>query len=395
MCTFVFAPGRSLAIEYAAETIGLLPTGASVDLLDLLVTNRSDQSVSELAVLYPHRMSAGRGSTSRGQVSRFEDVTNTLFDEGSVYNRFHQYPGNRILRAEVAETAARERGCPGLIPATGTMIAIEQADPMAPEGRPLLYCGNVRGTHTVRDGSRHGISAAHRCILDELHASVFWCELECPMEKNESRWFRWRIRPPMSCLNPMTNLTRILRLMTRKLDFQYAVLGPGTVRRRFTEQIILFLQEAAGNRVGGLVQEATGLKEVLVDKGYLSAGTQVVVNDWRVNVFPGRAGRLTRTEAKGQVVASGTIPKMMPIDSDVPEELCYQWKAGGRNVEHGEAAEFIIDLESRVDSLLVPWIPWIALVLSVWEIWGSDIRIGLRGIRELLVSLIERLMRQY
>ena len=166
--------------------------------------------------------------------------------------------------------------------------------------------------------------------------------------------------------------------MADKLVFQYTIMGPAFVKERFTEMIDLYIDEAPKDKsraADTLFEAAVGTKARMIEDGYSSPDTTVEILDWRINLFPGRCGRLLRVEPDGHIRKCGSLPNMVGLaDYRYPNELCYQWTAGWRNTgaENGGDMEgdFRVDLESRVTSMLVPWVPWLALGIGVWQLWN-------------------------
>lgn len=373
VCVYIFASGCELDIGYAAETMTLSASGASTVVVDLLITNKSTDSVAHLDIIYPRAMPGP---------DCFEDVTSTLTHRGHSYNSFYEGPGARLhLGGEVADVV--DRYADAVMPTRGIPVAVEQTDPQAPNMTRLLYTGNVCGEHSVQP---FPLSSVAEIIVDNLKFSLHRCVLTHPMEPNEARWLRWRIGPLTTCLNPMSRLTRGLRMLADKLTFHWQILGPGTVRDRFAESIDLFVEEAltSGQLAARtrLAPAAAGVRDAVRTQGYAAPGTETRVNDWRINVFPARCGRLGSVSYRGSVGVCGGLPNFVAItDYRHPEELCYQFKAGAHNTANmaGPGApgdpdgQFIVDLEAPMSSFITPWVPWVALALSVWKIWGSDI----------------------
>lgn len=376
MCVFVFASGCRIQIGYAAETIVLFRNGASQDVVDLLVTNKSSHNIRELTVIYPHSIPGYSSAKRRAGKPIFEDATATLRRKGHPLNRFYEGPGGHLWTGK-EEVEGAVRRFPGVVmPEKGFPLAIEQSDPQAPHHDPILYTGNTRGRHTI---SNRLLDDDQRIVLDQLEFSAYSCQFEHPLEPNESRWIRWRIGPLGSCINPMSWLTRALRLMADRLIFQYIIMGPALVRERFAEMIELYIDEAdkeKGPEADRLFTAAVGTSAKMIENGYDAPDTTVEILDWRINLFPGRCGRLARIEPpEGHIRKCGSLPNMVGIaDYRHPNELCYQWKAGWRNTgaENGGDIEgyFKVDLESRVTSLLVPWVPWLALGIGGWQLWN-------------------------
>jgi hypothetical protein len=91
MCICVFSPGRTLQVDYAAESIRL-SKGGRIDVLDILVTNHSQDPVDRVHIIYPQPL---LGTERQGPPS-ISDITNTFLENQSEFNDFYKSDGARL-----------------------------------------------------------------------------------------------------------------------------------------------------------------------------------------------------------------------------------------------------------------------------------------------------------
>ena len=90
MCVHIFSPGRELHIDYASESITLVDGGRD-DLLDLLLTNHSEEPADRFHLVYPQAVPfEATCSESNFGSQGFFDLTGTWLDPDSPYNDFYE-----------------------------------------------------------------------------------------------------------------------------------------------------------------------------------------------------------------------------------------------------------------------------------------------------------------
>ena len=182
MCVHIFSPGCKLHIDYASESI-TVTDGGREDLLDLLLTNHSEQSTDRFHIVYPHPVSweATSGEQNLDSLGFF-DLTGTWLEPDSPHNDFYE--------TEDVETRREITGDDG----KGVMLTISMINPYdITQQEP--YKGYVRGgwelTRFDPGGAAAPVTEREWEWLEELSWSVFTVKLTAPLEKNEARWFRF------------------------------------------------------------------------------------------------------------------------------------------------------------------------------------------------------------
>ena len=293
MCVYLFAPGRTLQIDYAAESIRL-SRGGRVDVLDLLVTNHSLETVDRVHIIYPQALLA---SDEEGPPS-LADVTNTFLEESSEFNDFYKNEGSRLSVVRKPDHAA---------------VTILIGDPQDVL-KDLPYEGEVRGHQELvlyepADGQ---VSVEEWTLLSSLGWSIFTLKFGTPIGERKARWIRLKAETGPLGHNRPPLLRRWIRRATNWQIHSFEIAGPLDVRHRIRSALtaaglaagLAKLPAAATGRAEMIRQ---GLFQKLVTGGIDAPGTSTIVRDWRLNIFAGNYRKCEQPQWWGDIEPCGPI----------------------------------------------------------------------------------------
>jgi hypothetical protein len=357
MCLYLFAPTKELEIEFASESVNLL-NGGSEAIFDVLVRNRSRSSLNRIHVVYPHPIPLNVPHRS----AYFQDITETWLNKESRYNRFYQSEERHL-------NIARKEGF--------DLVTVDSPDPQNVLDQ-LPYSGIVCGKHhltpfELTDGNR--LTTDQWTILSELGWSVWTVKLEMPLERDSSRWMRFRAWSGVNRQNNMPPLERFLKKHGGKLVDFYEITGPIDMRYR----IISALKTAGalqhqGEEYAHLRMELHGLHQQLLI-ALQSEGTQTIINDWRLNIFAPYYHYIDNISAEGDIAACGPGKNQLR-DNTGRVVTCYQWKAGKRNIDpQTNDGRFQIFMHAHDIPNFTIALPWISLLVGVLSLLISAIGI--------------------
>lgn len=181
MCFYVYAPSNTVLLKYVSETITLNKLSSEI-VVDILLENTSGKEVNTLNVLYPNSFWVEFDSelSFRGQ---FDDITEDLIDPASKHNLLYESMHFHLQSRPVNQ---------------GVEVTLTGPDPGDIDA-DKSYVGLICGRSKLEPLA--GLSDEQKQVLHECRTTVFECELSRPILPDESRWFRWRIRPPITALN--------------------------------------------------------------------------------------------------------------------------------------------------------------------------------------------------
>jgi len=350
VCVLLFSQGKTLHIDYAAETI-TFRSGGCVYLTDLLVTNHSTEPVDRIHFVYPHPIPTNTTPESPA----VSDYTATLLEDSSPYNEFYS---TEYTSRTVVPLAQEDR------------ITITMIDP-SDVTKTLDYNGSVRGSQSlgpyeVSDDQQ--LTEYEWKILSELGWSVFTIKFTLPMKPKEPRWLRLHAETGVLPKNQMSGFERFLKRYLGVLVDKFEVAGPLDVRHR----ILSVLKATGMHKTSGTREEAISrmlrqdLYDKLVTRGIECPGTATLIKDWRLNVFTAFYRRCDEPTWWGDIMPCGPlINQLKSNSSELPVE-CYQWKAGDNNVSNKALNGFFgVRIQAHDEPLFRLLLPWIALAIAL------------------------------
>lgn len=357
MCVLLFSPGKTVQVDYAAESI-TLKAGGRTDIIDLLVTNHSDQPIERLHLLYPHAIPLTQLSPA------VDDITTTLTEgDKSPYNVFYFTEFTHL---------AIDRGLPE------DKLTVSMLNPNNVV-ETVHYEGYIKGSHRLIPYEVAGsevLTEREWYILSQLGWSAFTIKFDIPMEKNEARWLRLSAETGVLSVNDTGFLDRLVKKYLGILTDTFEIAGPLDVRYRFKNALT-----AAGVGGGNSEVEAVSrmvlhsLFDKIITRGVGAADTVTVIKDWRLNVFRRNYTRCDQPHWWGDIIPCGPLVNLIKRRNGIHEE-CYQWKAGDNNLVnplHG--GFFRVRIQAHDEPMVRVALPWIAFCLGVvnllWKLYDA------------------------
>jgi hypothetical protein len=354
MCLYLFAPGKKLQIDYAAEAVNFLH-GGSEAVFDILLTNHSRTEVNRLHIVYPHPI-LSKG-TDGPRDPYFRDVTESWLDSTSQFNRYYE--------TEETDLTVKPKG-----PFHEVTVVIPNPSNIVDT---LAYEGIISGPlsllpYEIADGE--GLNVDQWSILSYLGWSVMTLILEHPLKPNAPRWFRFAARSGTDGRNRMSTLETWIRRACGQLVHNFEIAGPADMRHRIISAIkAAGLKKGTGDEYEYSVLQLHALHDKLLTRGIELDNTVTLVNDWRVNVFTTTYRRIDDPIYQGDIVACG------PLHNEIRDrtgkiESCFQWKAGQSNVpSEGNGGRFRVRI--RAYDIPIVWIilPWVSFTLALFAIF--------------------------
>ncbi|MFN0172755.1 MAG: hypothetical protein ACKV22_40765 [Bryobacteraceae bacterium] len=204
---FPFSPGRTLHVDYAAESI-TISAGGRQDIIDLLVTNHSTEPIERIHLIYPHAI-----PTMGDPKASVSDITKTLLEDASPYNDLH-FPEHTKRRLERS--------------VQGDELTITMIDPVDVT-KELPYKGMIKGTQTLTPyhvADADVLTSGEWQILENLAWSAFTITFRFPLVYEEARWLRLKATTGMLSTNNMSPLERVLRRHLGILSDRFEIAGP-------------------------------------------------------------------------------------------------------------------------------------------------------------------------
>ncbi len=114
--------------------------------------------------------------------------------------------------------------------------------------------------------------------------------------------------------------------------------------------------------------QLNGLRKLLVEDGLDCPETKTVIQDWRINVFPGHYRRVDEPIFWGDLRIVGGIVNWV-WDQQDRIQRCLQWKAGTRFIPSPLYDErFLIRIRVHDIPFVFPFIPLASLMLSLFAL---------------------------
>jgi hypothetical protein len=359
LCFYIYSPTAKLQIDYASEFIRLDKDGTSEVIVDLLVTNKSEDSVNHPKIIYPNRFYKIKKENKKvKRIGEWDDVTHTFLADHE-YNWVYTLPGS-LTSKNPSEPP------PFSIPAWGTYFEIVQRDPREPL-KSIVYQGIIGGGIGLNvDGETDYLKAE---ILRYYNYTIFKCSLEQPLEKDVPRWMRFKFKGECSIYNKEQYwLKRVIKKATNQLYYEYQIFGPYDVRDRLKTFLAIQKQSCEGECSPDLRRASIDLYSYLIKDGLMQKQDEIPtlktkIVHWYLHVCPGKMERLTDTVPDGNIQIAGLMPNFIGINPEKRLKV-YEWKSGFSNIESPEH-KFSIFFQAKPTTLIYALISYIALILTI------------------------------
>jgi len=299
----------------------------------------------------------------------FTDLTYTLLEEDD--SPFNEFYSNAYTSRDIERSPEYDR------------LAITMINP-SDVSNNVEYVGYIKGSHSVspyevRDGER--MTTSEWSLLSALGWSVFTIKFNFPLLPREPRWLRVRGETGLLGINEMLPLERVIKRYLGVLSDNFEIAGPLDVRYRLTTVL-----KAAGV---GKVASSSGIGRMLfqdlyrklVTQGMNWEGTETLVKDYRLSIFPYEYRRCDDPIWWGDIIPSGPLLNKMRLRSGRLLSS-YQWKAGEHIIAKRLQTRdglFGVRIQAYDDPTFRLFLPWIALVLGIvnliLKLWGSTPKI--------------------
>ena len=338
MCIYLYSPGNEIQLDYVVENIRLIKKGSIHIVIDLLVTNKSDNDIKSVNILFPHALTEvvdDEGDQGPKVVSNsyFKDITLSYFDDYSIHNKA-LYQSGREIKWE----SKKELG--------NSSLKIIIPDPNNPVN-DIDYYGQIKGNSTLK--IQEDLSIIEHTILSELDIAYLKCEFESELKKDKARWFRWEFRPINASKDYYSPFTYWFNYLSYKLNYRYEVVGPIDVKERFSRKLGCFYKECSKSQVESkrkLIFIADSLQKKIEINGFKHESTNTKYEDWRISLFPADYKEIVNLSTHGDISSCGITPNYIDyfenpvinnvINPSLQGEHCYQYKGGRRNCDKPE-----------------------------------------------------------
>jgi len=349
----IFSPGRTIQLDYVAESVSLI-RGGSNDLLDILLTNHtpSKSPIDRIHLVYPHAIHLR--PSNRGEANRsITDHTWTWADPKSEFNRFYQTQETHL-------TINNQCGCDEVIVEMPNPNDIAKTLPytgfLKHRSRPLPY--QISGPESI-------LSPEQWTILSQLGWTVFTITFPEPIQFEEARWLRIQCRNGILHQNRMPLPEYWIKKLCGLITHSFEIAGPKDVEHRIVSALraagTVTHNESAYTEYRG---ELLDLQRKLLSQGIQAPDTTTIVKDWRITVFTDYYRKIDEPTFWGDIKPAGGLSN--PIkDRNGNVEIVIQWKAGDAIVAPQNKGFFGARIRAHDIPLLPPALPWIAIGISI------------------------------
>lgn len=359
MCFYIYAVDGNIEINHASESIELLCDGRSCVIADVLINNSSVNPVKELTILYPNRFYHIDEFDSSTVTGEYDDVTNSLLDRDSPYNRVYLLPGSYINILPSADA----NNADFIVPSWGYFVEISKPDPTNPQNN-ITFKGVVGGSNTllIDDGDVDTLQAH---VLNEIHFTIFKCSLSYPIEKDIPRMLRFRFIADTAAHNKQAIEHYTLRKLTNTLHFEYQMIGPYDVRQQFQTYLLSYKRRIVEkNSSDDIKQGVINLIHRFENEGIIGSSQgkhSTIFKNLFLHINPGVLERITDIMRSGDLLIAGFLPNVVRI---APKEVLhiYEWKV----IKKPGNTDFTFNLLFQAKPLFI-WhtiAPWIAISIA-------------------------------
>lgn len=355
MCLYVFTPGKELQVTFASETIVLVEGGSQV-VLDLFVTNLSDDFLNCLHIVYPRGIQLNRRSKTNPTI---RDITYTWLIEKSLYNRFY-YTGGWFLK--------RKSGV-GLCEITIGMPSLKE------HTKFKTYEGVIRGDQKL--GLFEFTTSQlftdnvweYLANLEPPGWSVFTIKFKKGIEPRETRVLRLEVIAEIFPNNQYSVVEHRIRKILGLLSHRFAIEGPENVRFHFINSLKSPSTMDEASPYSSLILELQSFQSKMITGGLEAPGTNTIINDWRLNVLAWKYRRIDEPIYEGDIQVVGNLYNKLDDPPSFRPQMVFQWKAGKYNVEQPKnQGFFIVRICAHDIPLITILLPWISLGVGILSI---------------------------
>jgi hypothetical protein len=365
MCVYIYSPGKAIQLDYVIEQIFLQKKGVAEILLDILITNKSTESIGKVFVLFPHKLfklSVHKKKLNKKALGECEDITDSYLQKESVYNTIYKLPDSSILPVPEGDKFN---------------LNIKIPNPNDPV-EDITYNGEIIGTSTLKNLALGNL--IQEKILSDLDLSLMVGEFDTPLVKDAARWVRWRLKSDCFSKDQMSGFSYSFKLLYDEIKLRYEIIGPLDVRTRFAKKLGCYLKICAINPNISKDKLATNTSQLLQkfsEQGFNGKNTVTKFPDWRIMLFPNNFEELDNIIKEGDLQICGTSPSPNYIEQFTIDNLketkskyfrgnsFYYWKSGSRNIEIMRDGVFSIGFIAKHMSTFRKIVPILAFLLSV------------------------------
>jgi hypothetical protein len=375
MCVHVYSPGKTIQLDYVVEQIFLKRRGTAEILLDVLITNKSEEVIDKVFILFPHRMYKisikNKSDIVRSSTGKCEDITESYLDHNSIFNTIYKLPGSEIIHSADENKMS---------------LNIKIPNPSNPVDE-LIYEGEIVGVSELQNYDFK--ESMHEKILNDLNLSILINEFKTPLLKNRPRWVRWRITADQFSKDQLTGFQFVIRSLFDEIKLRYDIIGPFDVKARFIKKIGCFQKICSYDenpKRKKIAMFVSQLMQEISKPGFDNDNTVTLYPDWRITLFSNKF-ELDNIFKEGDIQVSGTSPSPNYIENDLiyskrkrrkhyyRGDTFFQWKSGERNIGiQNYNGEFSIGFVAKHISTFKRLLPMIALLVSLLGITLTIIR---------------------
>lgn len=348
MCITVFAEKRSISIEYASESVWLERDGLMKIVVDLLITNKSEDPTNVIHCIVPQKFFVPTNVKLPGKFRDkilYKDITEDIVEEKSIYS----------FNDKIYKTSKVRNG--------KVKVELEISNPQDAASN-ITYNGYYFGGNEMDHWSE--INEVGHTILSLFNFSVFEIKLNHPLEQDEARWFRWQFYSLTGPLQARGRKEWCRDLLLNKLYYNYSISGPGkvlsspkTILDTFNTVIKNHPDELEKTDLGKIYDSYTDLYDKLVKEKVGHRKTKISFNDWRTRFYLEKLEPFTSIQADDDVMAAGAQPNIIRGFAD----KYYEWKTGKLNSKDElDSAYFTISILTRYQPWYIGIIPYLALI---------------------------------
>ncbi len=286
MCILAFAPGQQVEVTLYLESIYPV-LDSTLDVCDLLITNRSIEPITSLCLLYPHPTVAidRTGHFGKPDAHRFRQGTADLLQIGCRYDENWFYDCRLNSATDV----------------NGILAVACRPDSPYPA---FQLSGSVRKDHVIEPLGQL-TPEDHRLLQELTQFSILECRLSQALPQDEATWIRMRLFPRVGGpLGPAPG--GLMSLLHDHGRANYTCVGPAEVRSIFCEKVAKCLNQLNTEHLPDFLQFRR-IGEVISTEGFCAPGTR---SDYAVSIITVLPDRFLLEPELESLDGSGRIPQV-------------------------------------------------------------------------------------
>lgn len=252
----------------------------------------------------------------------------------------------------------------------GFEVIISQPNPVDPS-EDLTYTGFILGASTIEVEPE--LSPIQKEILADLDFTVLKCKLDKPLNKDESRWFRWEFNSVRTSLNRPDLVTTFYLFLLNELQYTFEIVGPIDARNKFKDSLKTYWRESFKGSTSILDVASSKLISKYITNGFEKKSCGINIQDWRVYIFPGKYKGLQDLTVRADVISSGNpLGIIIPSGAKSSHRKVYMFKSGARNLKSQKILPlFTINFVTEKTNRLLVILTWLAFILSIIALYKS------------------------